>query len=459
MKTKINKLTEAQIEIEIENSSEEFNGFIEQAVEKLGKDLEIKGFRKGNAPKEAIEREIGEETILTEASDLAIREDYRKAITENKIEPISQPKVEIKKIARGDSLIFTIKVDVFPEIELPSYKDIASNSTRKEITVEENEIKDTLSWLQKSRAKFILKNSPAEKGDFIEIEYSYSKNQGADSLGKNTENANLDEKKPIKDSFILGQGQFAPKFEEKLIGMTVSDEEKEFSISMPRNSTTNTTKESQDDKTQQSSPDFKGETEEVNFKVKVNSIQKVELAEIDDQFAKSLGKFEDLTGLKNSIKDGLNLEKKAAESQRIRKEILDNISKEVDCETPKALVEREQNEMMKNLKNNVSEKLRIPFEQYLNEIKKSEKEVTDSFLIEANERIKKFFILREIAKKEKIEILDEEIKEETEKLLKDVPNTDKAREGFDPENLKEYAKERIRNEKVFQLLEQSINKN
>jgi len=84
-----------------------------------------------------IEREIGEETILTEASDLAIREDYRKAIIENKIDVISQPQVAIKKIARGDSLIFTVTVAVFPEIKLPDYKNIASKSKRTKITVAE----------------------------------------------------------------------------------------------------------------------------------------------------------------------------------------------------------------------------------------------------------------------------------------------------------------------------------
>ena len=450
MQTKINKLKGSQIEIEIENSQEEFNGFIEQAVEKLGKNLEIKGFRKGNAPKQAIEREIGEETILTEASDLAIREDYRKAIIENKIDVISQPQVAIKKIARGDSLIFTVTVAVFPEIKLPDYKNIASKSKRTKITVAENEIKDALNWLQKSRAKFVLKNGPAEKGDFIEIEYWYPQNE-------NTADLKTDEKKPIKDSFILGKGQFMPKFEEQLIGMTAGADEKEFSITMPKDDIANITKASQEKETLQDSQVAKGETKEVEIKVKVNSIQKVELPEVNDQFAKGLGKFEDLVGLENNIKDGLNLEKEAAESQRIRTEVLDNISKEVDCETPQALVEREQSEMIRSLKNNVSEKLHISFEKYLEQIKKSEKEVMDSFLIEANARIKKFFILREIAEEEKIEISDEEIKEEAQKLLKNVSDIDKAKQDFDSENMKEYAKERLRNEKVFQLLEQSVN--
>jgi trigger factor len=453
MKTEINRLADSQIEIEIENSSEEFNGFIQQAIEKLGESLEVKGFRKGNAPKEVVEREIGAEKLLTEASDLAIREGYKKSLVENEIEPISQPKVEIKKIARGDSFIFTITLLVFPEIELPDYKNIASQSERKRVVVEENEIKSALEWLQKSRAKFTLKNGSAEKGDFIEIEYQTLKDQRVEGV----EESNMNKQKPVRDSFILGENQLMPELEEKLIGMAVEDGEKEFSITIPRNNSSNILAKIQKEKGSQKNQVSDDKKENVKFKVKINSIQRVEFAEIDDKFAMSLGKFENLEALKKSIKDGLSLEKEETESQRIRKEILDNISKEVDYKAPAVLVEREQNEMMKSLKSNVSEKLNISFEDYLDKIKKSEKEIIDSFFTEANQRIKNFFILREIAKKEKIEISDQEIGAETQKLLKNIPNINKAEKDFDSENIKEYAKEKIRNEKVFQLLEQFIN--
>ena len=131
MEVKISKLPKSQIELKIEVSAGEFDHFIEKATLNLGKDLEIKGFRKGKVPKEIIEKEVGPEKILVEAADLAVRENYQKAILENKVEAIFQPKIEIQKLVRGDSFIFLAKTAVLPEIKLPDYKKIASKSLPK----------------------------------------------------------------------------------------------------------------------------------------------------------------------------------------------------------------------------------------------------------------------------------------------------------------------------------------
>ena len=221
METTIKKLPHSEVELKIELSVEEFKQFIERAALNLGKNLELKGFRKGKVPKEIIEKEIGSEKILIEAADLAVRENYIKAIIENKIEAVSQPKIEIQKLPRptsplaqlkaggvqDDSFVFLAKTAVLPEIKLPDYKKIASNVERKKIIVEENEVKEALKWFQRSRAKLTLKNQPAQKGDFVEIEYWLP------------ETLELTTQKGQKDAFILGEGHFIPGFEEKLIGM------------------------------------------------------------------------------------------------------------------------------------------------------------------------------------------------------------------------------------------------
>ena len=99
------------------------------------------------------------------------------------------------------------------------------------------------------------------------------------------------------------------------------------------------------------------------------------------------------------------------------------------------------------------------FQDYLNKIGKTEEEILISFLPEAQNRIKNFFILREIANKEEIESSEEEIKKEIDKLLKHYPDVKTAKEKLDLEDLEEYTKEAIKNEKVFQLLENSTSHN
>lgn len=442
MESTVKQLPKSQIELKIEVPINEFNSFIDRATLNLGKDLEVKGFRKGKVPKEIIEKEIGPEKILIEAADLAVRENYQKAVRQlmekNKITPVSEPKIEIQKLSRGANFIFLAKTTILPEIKLPDYKNIAAKVERKETKFEEKEVLEALKWLQKSRAKFALKNQPAQKGDFVEIEY-WSPQISSYPQNIVTEKNTASQQKGQKDKFILGEGHLLPGFEEQIVGMRAGERKDRISISIPENH-----------------PLKKTVGEKINFKIKVNSVQNVELPEIGNQFAKTLGKFENLESLKKNIKEGLILEKQRAESQRVRREILEKIGQEVKCDIPEVLVEREQSQMLGNLKKNVSDSLKISFADYLSKIKKTEKEISESFLTEARKKVMNFLILREIGKREKIEVSEQELKEEINKMLKQYSDVNRAHENLDPEKLKEYTKEAIKNEKIFQLLESFI---
>lgn len=294
---------------------------------------------------------------------------------------------------------------------MPDYKNIASKIKKKEVTVEEEEIEKSLKWLQQSRAKFSLKNAPAEKGDFIEIEYQINK-QGS----------------VLKDGFILGQGHFVPGFEENLIGLKSGEEKKDFILNQS------------------------GKESKIDFKL--NSVQKVEFPEINDQFARSLGDFENLDNLKNSIKNGIALEKERAEEQRRKQEILEEISKGTEVEIPVILIENEKNKMLEDLKKLVLERLKFSWEEYLKKIKKTEKEILNSFEKEAQSKIKNFLILEEIGKREKIEVPEQEITEEVNKVLRHFPSVKEAEKniGLDLQQFKEYTKIILRNNKIFEIL-------
>jgi len=416
MKTEIKKLPKSQIEILISVPTEEFQNFLNQAALSLSKDLAVEGFRKGKVPKEIAFRTISQEKIFKEAVEIAIRENYLKVISENRIEPISQPKIEI--LPSREELIFKTVISVLPEVTLPDYKKIAPEIKRREILVQEGEIEENLIWLQRSRAKFIFENRPAKKGDFVEIEFQSPQNEGGQKR---------------KDSFILGQGYLIPGFEENLEGMTPG-QEKEFSLRFP---------ESHFQK------DLAGKL--VNFKAKMNSVQKVELPEINDQWAKSLGKFENLVSLKASVREGLMAEKEMAENQRVRQEILAKITAGSSLEIPEILIETEKNRLLEDLKKRVFEILKISFNDYLNKIKKSEEEIKNSLSSQAETEIKKSLILREISKREKIEVSEEEVKNQINQFFKNYP-AERVRE-LDLEKLKSYYEEAIRNEKALKFLE------
>jgi trigger factor len=331
---------------------------------------------------------------------------------------MGQPEVQILKIAKGSEFVFKAKVTVMPEVELPDYKEIASKIKGKEVSVSEEEVEDALNYLQKSRAKFVAKSDAADKKDFVEIEY---------------QNKDINEGKATKDQFVLGEGGFMPGFEESIVGMKAG-EEKEFKAKFLENS---------------ARQDLAGK--EGDFKVKLNSVQKMELPEISDEFAKSLGGFDSLNALRDNIKEGVTIEKGEAEKQRRRSEILDRIAEQSKFEVPESMVEYEQTRLLEDLKNRITQNMKISFEQYLAAVKQTEAQIKETYKKEAEKRLKEFLVLREIGKRENIQVSEEEADQEVEKSIKNYSKDQISK--IDISQLKEYTKGVILNEKIFQKLE------
>ncbi len=418
MKTEIKKLPQSQIEIEFELTAEEFGKYFDKALLALKEHVKIDGFRKGQVPLKMVEEKIKPEELLMEAGDLAVKATYPKFVEEQKLEPIGDPEVQIKKIAKGNEFLFTVTVSVLPEIKLPNYKEIASHIKGKEISVDEKEIQDTIDYLQKSRAKFTTENRPAQDKDFVEIEYS---------------NEAINDNKTVKDRFILGQGGFLKDFEENVIGMKAGDQ-KEFTAKFPEN---------------MPRKDLAGKP--ALFKVKMLSVQKMELAEINDEFAKSLGAFDSLVALKENLKEGITLEKQESEKQRTRGEVLEKISMQITFDIPEKMVEFEKERLLEDLKVQVNNQFNMSFEKYLASVNKTEEEIKNTYKLEAEKRIKNFLVLREIGKAEHIEVTPEEIAKDLQKLMKNY--TQDQLKQIDINQLTEYSKGAIFNEKIFQFLE------
>jgi len=419
MKVDTKKLPKSQIEITFELTAEEFAEHYNHALEHLKSHVKIDGFREGKVPTKMAEEKIKPEILLMEAGDHAVQHVYSDYIRASKLEAVGHPEVQIKKIAKGSEFIFTAIATILPEVELPNYKEIAKSVKGKDVSVTEDEIQDSLNYLQKSRAKMALKNDAAALKDFVEIEYSCPL---------------IENGKQIKDQFILGEGAMIKGFEENLVGLK-DGQEKSFTVNFPEKSP------------------FSGKTGE--FKVKMISVHKMELPEINDEFAKQLGAFDTLVALKNSMKEGLTSEKKEQEKQRRRAEILEKIADKSKMEIPEAIVEQEQQHLMEDLKGRIQQTFSAQggpasgWEQYLSSIKKTEAEIKETYKKEAEKRLKGFLVLRQLGKAENVQVADAEVEEEMNKTLKDYPK----KPDVDISEFREYTKGVLFNEKVFQNLE------
>lgn len=155
MKIKLTKLPKSLAELHITVDEKEFETYHDKGFKNVQEMVEIDGFRKGNAPEDVIVKKYGEMIILEEMANLALRDAYVKAIDEEKLAPITEPKVSITKLAKGNPLEMTITVTLMPEVELPAYKKLAQEAVKddEKIEVTDKDIEIVLDELRKGRAQ------------------------------------------------------------------------------------------------------------------------------------------------------------------------------------------------------------------------------------------------------------------------------------------------------------------
>jgi len=153
MDISIKDIDQTKKQIKANVAFEEFKKFIEQTEKEIVQNFEMKGFRKGQVPKEMVVREIGQDKILNEAAHLAVQEYYPQIIKENNLEPLGSPEIEILKLAPSNPLEFRVVISVLPEIILPDYKKISKQIKKQKIVVEDKEIEEAIKQLQEMKEK------------------------------------------------------------------------------------------------------------------------------------------------------------------------------------------------------------------------------------------------------------------------------------------------------------------
>ena len=272
MKIVLNKLPKSRVELTIELSVEELTPFLNQAAQQLAQKNKIAGFRPGKIPYHIIGQQLGAMAIYEQAMEEILNDSYFKAIKENQLLPVEKPKIEILKFAPDNPLVYKAIFAVLPKIKLGDYKKIKVK--RKEIEITPEQVEKTLKELQKMRAKETLVNREIQKKDkvLVDLEMFIDKVPLENGQSKNTQ-------------LIIGDSFFIPELGENLIGLR-KGEFKEFPLKFPTNHY-----------------DKKLASKSVDFKVKINEVYQIDYPEINDEFAKNLGKFANVEELKKKLEE------------------------------------------------------------------------------------------------------------------------------------------------------------
>ncbi|MBU1075069.1 trigger factor, partial [Patescibacteria group bacterium] len=201
-----NQLPKGQLELTIELPAEELEKHYKEATKKVGAGIRIDGFRPGKVPDDVIIKKVGEDQILAEAAEMAIQKSIGDAIDQEKLTIISTPKIDIIKQALGNPFIYKATVSLLPTVELGDYKSVKVK--KKKTEVDPKELEKAVNDLRKMRSKEALVNREVQKGDKAEVDIEVFQNKVPIEGGQGKNQA-----------IIIGEGNFIPGFEDKLIGM------------------------------------------------------------------------------------------------------------------------------------------------------------------------------------------------------------------------------------------------
>lgn len=399
MSVQVENLEKNMAKLTIEISAEELEKALDAAYQKEKNKISIPGFRKGKVPRAMVEKMYGAEIFYEDAANRLMQENYPAAVDESGIDIVSRPTVDIVQIEKGKPFIFTAEVAVKPEVTLGKYKGVTV--TKIDTSVTESEVEEALEQERKNNGRTVtITDRPVAEGDTAVIDFEGFVDGVAFEGGKG-ENHSLE----------IGSHSFIDTFEDQLIGKNAGDE-LDVNVTFPE--------------------DYHAEElagKPALFKVKIHEIKAQELPELDDEFAQDVSEFDTLAEYKEDVKKRL-VEQKENEAKRTKEdEAIRKIIEKSKMELPEAMIDTQCETMLDEFAQRIAQS-GLSMEQYLQFSGLTPDKLKEQVRPEAITRIQSSLVLEQIAKEENIEVTEDDIDAEFEKMAKTY--------GMDKDRLKEY---------------------
>ena len=411
------------VKIEAEADLDAVNKGMDKAFRSLVQKANIPGFRKGKIPRKVFEQHYGRDMILSESVQYVVSAAYPDIIENEKLEPIDQPQdLDVKELKEGQPLVFTLSVQVRPEVKLGKYKGIKVKAKQGEVS--DSDIQTQLEQLAEAYI------------DYKETEADHELSNG--DLASYSVKAMIDgESYPAwskeRAGGRVGTSWIDPKFDDQILGMK-KGEERNFTIEFDK-----------DDEKE----DVKGKS--VSFFVVLQQIHTGALPEIDDELAKKTGRFESIDALKADMRQQLEDKSKKDFEQAQRQEVFEALIERCEIKVPELLITREVDRSKHELEHQLGHR-GADIAAYAMAMQKTEDEVLADIRDASEKRVRLELILDAIAKKEDLKVeeadFDAEITRQAEQAQKDPKEIKKQ---FN-QRLRDYMEPHLLKEKTIALL-------
>jgi trigger factor len=405
-------------EIAVEVPAQEVQRETEALIQKYQKLARLPGFRKGHVPASIIRQRFSED-IKTEVVEALVPKYFRQEAERQGLVPVSQPRVTDLHIHDGEPLRFKAAFEILPEVKVEGYKELRADQPVIEVTDEE--VQQALNHLQEQHATFdAIEGRALAEGDFGQVSLDGRPKDG--------------EGQPVHMDDVLveiGGKNTMPEFTEHLRGASAGDE-KTFEVKYPEDS---------------NDQRLRGKT--FDYTVKVLSLKKKNLPELNDAFAKELGDFTGIDDVKKRVRENMEAEKKHTAEHEAKDKLVAELVKRNDFEVPEAMVDRQIDvRLERGLRALASQGMRAEDmkKMDLNRLRAGQRD-------QAVQEVKASLLLDRIADLEKVEVSDEEIDHEIEALALQTKQTSEAvRARLTRDGALDRIRNRIRNEKTLNFL-------
>lgn len=380
-----NNVETNKYELEIEISAEDFEAAIEKAYLKARKNIAMPGFRKGKSPRKLIEKEYGEQVFFEDAVNLLYAPVVNGAVEESGLELVTRPEVEVTEISKENGVKLKATCITKPEVEVKDYKGIEVEKVVNPVTDEDiNKQLDALR--EKNVTVETVDDRAAENGDDVVIDFEGFKDDVAFEGGK-AEDFTLS----------LGSGQFIPGFEDQIVGHNAG-EDFDINVTFP---------EEYQVKELAGAPAV--------FKIKLKSISKKVMPELDDDMVKDSTEFDTVDEYKADVKKKLEEANEKHADSEVEAKIFDKVIENMTAEIPQVMFDNRVNEMISELEQRLAPQ-GISLDLYMQYTGQTIDTVKKAYAEQAEKQVKLRLALEKIAKLENIEVTEDELKAEFDKL-------------------------------------------
>lgn len=418
MKTKLKKLSDSRVEIIVTLDAKDLKTAAEKAVEKLAKEVNVEGFRKGKVPADVAKRFIPENDLNAETADIAVRSTVISAFSENEKSPLVLPSVNVTKYVPGEMLEYTAAADIIPEIKLGDYKNLGIKQTETKIS--DKDIKNVLNNIANSFAEKKVAKRAAKLTDEVIIDFT-GKKDGVAFQGGSAKDYHL----------TLGSNSFIPGFEDGIVGHEPGDKF-DLNLTFPKD---------------YGVKDLAGA--KTVFEVLLKQINEVKLPEIDDELAKKCGPFKNLTELKADIEKNLKTQTEHREEEKFKDELIKALVKKSKIPTPEILIDDQLKMIREDMTRNATSQ-GMSFEDYLKRAGETEESWNKEARKVAEDRVKASLALQTLAVEQKITVSDDVVNAKIAELRDVYKKSPDALKSLKDPNVKMDIKNRL-------ILEETLN--